>query len=225
MPCWTGRDRLARRNGGDVNEAADEQPRPGQRRALQLQWATIGWNVGEAFLTIGLGIAAGSLALIGFGFDSIIEVFASGIVIWHMRPHTDEERVARERRALRLVAVAFLLLAVVLVSASVRDLLTGREAGESLFGIGYLAVTALVMFGLAIWKGRVATLLGSSPLRAEARMTLLDGMLSVLTLSGLALNAALGWWWADPGAALVIAVVALNEARENWEEASEIGDD
>jgi divalent metal cation (Fe/Co/Zn/Cd) transporter len=210
---------------GDVSEAVDEQQRPAQRRALQLQWATIGWNVGEAFLTIGLGIAAGSLALIGFGFDSIIEVFASGIVIWHMRPHTSHERVERERRALRLVAVAFLLLAVVLVSASVRDLVTRREAGESLFGIGYLAVTALVMFGLAIWKRRVATRLGSSPLQAEARMTLLDGMLSVLTLSGLALNAAFGWWWADPGAALVIAVVALNEARENWEEASELGED
>jgi divalent metal cation (Fe/Co/Zn/Cd) transporter len=142
-----------------------------------------------------------------------------------MRPHTSHERVERERRALRLVAVAFLLLAVVLVSASVRDLVTRREAGESLFGIGYLAVTALVMFGLAIWKRRVATRLGSSPLQAEARMTLLDGMLSVLTLSGLALNAAFGWWWADPGAALVIAVVALNEARENWEEASELGED
>jgi len=205
-----------------VNGSTERPGSANQRRAIQLEWLTIGWNVGEAFLTIGLGIVAGSLALVGFGTDSIIEVFTSAIVIWHFRPHADHERVGRERRALRLVAVAFLLLAIALFTASLRDLLTGREAGESIFGIGYLAVTALVMFGLAAWKRRVAVGLGSSPLEAEATMTFLDGILSVLTLTGLGLNAWLGWWWADPGAALIIAVVALNEARENWEEAGEL---
>jgi len=190
-----------------------------------LEWATIAWNVGEAFLTIGLGLAAGSLALVGFGTDSIIEVFASSIVIWHMRPHADHERVERERRALRLVAVAFLLLAIALLVASSRDLITGREPGESIFGIWYLAVTAVVMFGLAIWKRRVADGLNSSPLHSEATMTFLDGVLSTLTLTGLSLNAWAGWWWADPLAALIVAIAALNEARENWVEAGELDDE
>lgn len=194
-----------------------------QRRAFWLEWATIAWNVGEAFLTIGLGLAAGSLALVGFGTDSIIEVFASSIVIWHMRPHAEHQRVDRERRALQLVAAAFLLLAIALFAASSRDLVTQRKAGESIFGIWYLAVTALVMFGLAIWKRRVADRLHSSPLQSEATMTFLDGILSTLTLIGLALHAWAGWWWADPAAALIVAIAALNEARENWQEAAELG--
>ena len=194
-----------------------------QRRALRLEYGTIAWNVGEAFLTIGLGIAAASLALVGFGTDSIIEIFASGVVLWHLRATSDEQHASRERTALRLVAGAFLALAVVLSIAAASDLLTARHADESPIGIAYLAVTALVMFGLATSKRRTADGLQSAALRSEARMTMLDGVLSVLTLSGLALNAVLGWWWADPAAALLVAVAALNEARENWEEASEIG--
>lgn len=194
-----------------------------ERRARQLEYGTIAWNVGEAFLTIGLGIAAGSLALVAFGTDSIIEVFASLVVLWHLRGATAEHALSRERLALRLVAGAFLALAVALSIAATNDLITGRRAGESHFGIGYLAVTALVMFALATAKGRIASALDSAPLASEAAMTRLDGLLSVLTLSGLALNAAFGWWWADPAAALIVAVAALNEARENWEEASELG--
>lgn len=189
-----------------------------RRRAHQLEYGTIAWNVGEAFLTIGLGIAAGSLALVGFGTDSVIEIFASFVVLWNFRD-TSDGGTNRERTALRLVAAAFTALAIVLLIAGLNDLLTGRRADESTLGIAYLAVTALVMFGLARWKQRTADALGSAALRSEAAMTRLDGMLSVLTLSGLALNAVLGWWWADPAAALVIAVAALNEARENWEEA------
>ena len=187
-----------------------------QRRALQLEFGTIAWNAGEAFLTIGLGIAAGSLALIGFGTDSIIEIFASVVVLWHFRDHS------RGRRALRLVAMAFLALSVVLSVAAVSDLVTGRQADESWIGIAYLGATAVVMFVLARWKLRIASALGSAPLRSEAAMTMLDAALSVLTLSGLALNAVLGWWWADPAAALLVAVAALNEARENWAEAGEL---
>jgi divalent metal cation (Fe/Co/Zn/Cd) transporter len=194
-----------------------------QRQALQLEYATIAWNVGEAFLAIGLGLAAGSLALIGFGTDSIIEVFASSVVVWHIRPGHATDRAGRTRRALRLVAVAFLALAVVLAIASVRQLLLGARAGESLAGIAYLAVTAAVMFGLAALKRRTATVLDSVPLRSEAAMTFLDGVLSTLTLIGLALNAAFGWAWADPAAALFVAVAAANEARENLREATQIG--
>ena len=193
-----------------------------QRRALRLEYTTIAWNFGEAILTIGLGIAAGSLALIGFGTDSVIEMFASSVVVWHVRPRHAVDRPGRTRLALRLVAAAFAVLAIVLSMVAVRDLLTGRRAGESPLGIAYLAVTALVMFGLAIAKRRTADKLGSAPLRSEASMTFLDGILSVATLTGLALNAVFGWWVADPAAALIVALAAFNEARENLNEAREI---
>lgn len=194
-----------------------------QRRALWLEYATIAWNIGEAFLTIGLGVAAGSLALIGFGSDSVIEVFASLVVVWHIRPGHETDHPERTRRALRLVAVAFVALAAVLALLAARDLLTGRRAGESPVGIAYLAVTAAVMFGLAVAKRRTAAALDSAPLRSEAAMTFLDGILSSATLGGLVFNAALGWWWADPAAALLVAVAAGNEARENMREARELG--
>ena len=202
--------------------AADGERALLQRRALLLEYGTIVWNAGEAVFTIALGIAAGSLALIGFGTDSIIEMFASSVVVWHIRPGHEHDHPERTRLALKLVAVAFLALGIVLAVVSVRDLVTGREAGESVVGIIYLAVTAVVMFVLAVAKRRTADALGSAPLKSEASMTFLDGILSTLTLTGLALNAWLGWSWADPMAALFVAVAALNESRENWREASEI---
>jgi divalent metal cation (Fe/Co/Zn/Cd) transporter len=193
------------------------------RRALRLEYATIAWNIGEAALTIGLGIAAASLALVGFGADSIIELFASAVVVWHLTPHHTADRPERTARALRLVAVAFLVLALVLIAVATRDLVTARRPDESPWGIAYLAVTAVVMFGLAFAKRRLAERLQSAPLRSEAAMTYLDGILATATMIGLVLNAALHWWWADPGAALIVAFAALNEARENWEEAEEYG--
>ncbi len=189
-----------------------------RRRALRLEYATIAWNVGEAVLTISLGVAAASLALVGFGIDSLVELFASAVVVWHLRAGRDDDP-ARTGRALRLVGAAFAVLAVVLAVVAARDLLTGRRPGESPWGIGYLAVTALVMLGLAELKRRTARRLGSAPLHSEARMTFLDGMLAGATLTGLALHAAAGWWWADPAAALLIAVAAAREAVENWSEA------
>jgi len=191
------------------------------RKALQLEYATIGWNVGEAFLTIGLGIAAGSLALIGFGSDSIIELFASGVVVWHLIPGHEVDHPERTALALRLVAVAFAALAIVLVSMSIRDLVSGRRPEESPWGIAYLGVTALVMFTLARFKKRLAERLDSAPLQSEASMTFLDGVLAAGTMLGLALNALVGWWWADPAAALLVGLAAANEARENWEEAGD----
>ena len=191
-------------------------------RALRLEYATIGWNVGEAVLTIALGTIAGSLALIGFGSVSIIEVFASSVVVWHMLPNHPVDNTDRTARALRLVAIAFGALAVALAFAGTRDLVMARKPDESPWGIAYLAMTALVMFGLAIAKHRLANRLDSAPLRSEATMTFLDGILSTATMTGLALNAALGWWWADPTAALLVAFAAANEARENWHEAAEI---
>jgi divalent metal cation (Fe/Co/Zn/Cd) transporter len=189
-----------------------------RRRALLLEYGTIAWNAGEAVLTIALGTVAGSLALVGFGTVSIVELFASGVVVWHVR--SDESaQPGRTKTALRLISVAFLVLAVALIAAAVNDLASGRRAGGSPWGIGYLAVTAVVMFTLAAVKRRTAVGLGSEPLASEATVTFLDGLLSVTTLIGLGLNAVLGWWWADPAAALLVAVAALNEARESWFEA------
>ncbi len=173
-------------------------------------------------LTISLGVAAASLALIGFGTDSIVEIAASLVVVWHLRPASAADGPRRTARALRLVAAAFAALAVVLATVALRDLATGRRPGESPWGIAYLAVTAVVMLALAVQKQRTARALASAPLRSEATMTFLDGLLALATLTGLALNAVLGWWWADPAAALAVAVAAGNEARDNWIEAAEL---
>jgi divalent metal cation (Fe/Co/Zn/Cd) transporter len=205
-----------------TNPSTDPDRRRLLRRAVGLEYATIGWNVGEAFLTIALGAIAGSLALIGFGSVSIIEVFASLVVLWHLLPAQHLDTPERTARALRLVAVAFAALSVALASAGIRDLVAARRPDESPWGIAYLAATALVMFGLAAAKHRVAGRLQSAPLRSEATMTFLDGMLSTATMTGLLLNAALGWWWADPAAALLVGVAAASEARENWTEAAEL---
>lgn len=192
-----------------------------QRLGLRLEYGTIVWNVGEAGLTIGLGIAAGSLALIGFGADSIIEVFASAVVVWHVRPGHETDSPQRTALALRLVGYAFAALAVALSIAAVRDLVTGRRPEESAWGAAYLVTAAVVMLALGLLKHRVARRLDSAPLRSEATLTMLDAALAAGTAAGLALNIAFGWWWADPLTALVVAIICVNEARENFEEAGE----
>jgi len=198
----------------EANEEALKQT------ALRLEYATIVWNVGEAVLTIALGSMVGSLALIGFGTVSIVEVFASSVVVWHLRSDNDRDYAARTSLALRLIAVAFGLLSLALIVAGVSDLASGRRAGESPWGIAYLAITAVVMFSLAIVKRSTAIRLDSEPLRSEATVTFLDGILSATTLAGLALNAYVGWWWADPAAALLVAVAAANESRQTWKEST-----
>ena len=187
-----------------------------ERLGRRLQWATIAWNIVEVFVTVGLGIAAGSLALVAFGLDSLVEVFASLVVIWHMNPGQAGHQARRDSRAVRLVGVAFAVLAAYLVVAGIRQLASHDVPESSPAGIAYLAATTLVMFGLAAWKRRVGTLLGSRPFRAEASMTFLDGCLAAGILGALALNLVLGWWWADPLAALVVGAVAAREALEAW---------
>jgi divalent metal cation (Fe/Co/Zn/Cd) transporter len=161
--------------------------------------------------------------LIAFGLDSLVEVFASLVVIWHMKPGAVGHHEDRDRKAMRLVGVAFGVLAAYLLVAGVRQLAAYEQPDGSPVGIAYLAVTAVVMFSLARWKRRVGRALDSDPFRAEASMTFLDGCLATSILTALALNLSLGWWWADPVAALLIGVVAAREARESWLEGSQPG--
>lgn len=188
------------------------------RRGLWLAALTITWNVIEAVVAISAGIAAGSVALVAFGFDSMIEVLSAWVVVWQFRGELrggyDEER---ERRALRLIAITFFVLAAYVVFESLRDLLfASSDADDSIVGIVLAALSLAVMPVLAWAKRRTAAQLGSSTLRADAQETLLCVWLSVALLAGLALNATLGWWWADPIAALVIAGFAAKEGLEAW---------
>lgn len=188
------------------------------RRGLWLAGLTIAWNLVEAVVAIGAGVAAGSLALVAFGFDSVIEVLSAWVVVWQFRGELrggyDHER---ERRALRFIALTFFVLAAYVVFEAGRDLL-GAEggAGESTVGIVLAALSLAVMPTLAWAKRRTALALGSPTLRADAQETLLCAWLSAALLVGLALHAAFGWWWADSVAALTIAGLAVNEGIEAW---------
>jgi divalent metal cation (Fe/Co/Zn/Cd) transporter len=183
-----------------------------QRRGRWLQRATITWNLLEVGVTIGLGIAAHSLALVAFGLDSLIEVFASLVVLWHM---ADSEGGAhRDHRAQTLVGWAFALLAISMIVTGIRSLVLGLEPGSSIWGMVYLAVTAVVMFVLATWKRSIGRVLQNGPFLAEARLTFLDGWLAVSILVALGLNHLLGWWWADALAAVVIGGIAAKEASD-----------
>lgn len=187
------------------------------RRGRTLQYLTIAWNLMEVFVTIGLGIAAGSLALIAFGLDSIVEVFASVVVIWYITGHADD---GRARRALRLVSVAFATLAAYLGGATTYSLVSGQTADSSPLGIAYLAVTAVMMFVLAALKRSTARAAHSPPMAAEASMTFLDGCLASGILLALVVNATAGLWWADPAAAALVAIFCAREAVATWRESA-----
>jgi len=192
-----------------------------EKRGLRLEYATIAWNAVEMVIAIGLGIAAQSLALVAFGLDTMVELFASGVVVWHLRhPGRDSDRVTA--KALRLVAWAFFVLAAVVTVGAVLALATSSAPDESTLGIAYLAVTAAVMLALGALKRTTGRRLESEPLAAEARMSIIDAALAVGVLLGLAANALFGWWWADPIAALLVAVAALREGRDNLAEAEEL---
>jgi divalent metal cation (Fe/Co/Zn/Cd) transporter len=174
----------------------------------------------EVVVTIALGVRAGSLALIAFGLDSVVEIFASTVVIRNLRDERRDPGDRRVHRSLRLIAAAFWVLAAFLVVISLRGLIRGDRPDNAPLGVAYLAITAFVMFGLARLKRVTADELGSEPLRAEANMTLLDGCLSTGILLALVLNAALGWWWTDAAAALLVAGFAVNEGVDHWRESA-----
>ena len=183
------------------------------KRSLRLAYATAGYNLLEGLVAVAAGAAASSAALIGFGLDSFIEVSSALVVIWQFRSRVPEQR---ERLALRLIALSFFALAAWICIDAVRSLLGQGEAQPSLVGIGLAAVSVVVM-PLLVWaKRRTGRELGSATVVADSTQTLLCTYLSAVLLVGLGLNALLGWSWADPVAALVIAVVALREGVSAW---------
>jgi divalent metal cation (Fe/Co/Zn/Cd) transporter len=182
-------------------------------RALRLEYLTIGWNIVEAVVALAAGVAAGSIALVGFGLDSVVEVFAASVVVWQLRGTLTP---ARDRTALRLIAVSFFVLAAYVTVEAGRDLLVGADAAESPLGILMAALSLVVMRWLAGTKRRTGEEMHSHTLVADAAETALCAHLSAILLGGLVLNATLGWGWADSVAALGIAVLALREGREAW---------
>ncbi|WP_338077191.1 cation diffusion facilitator family transporter [Cellulomonas hominis] len=189
------------------------------RRAVlrrRIRWvvaATIGYNVVEAVVALAAGRAASSSALIGFGLDSLVEVLSAAAVAWQFAAPDPE---ARERTAMRLIAVSFLGLAAFVTVEAGRALLVGAEPEHSTVGIVLAAVSLLVMPGLSWFERRTGRELGSASAVADSHQTLICSYLSAALLAGLVLNGALGWWWADPVAALVIAGFAVREGLEAW---------
>ncbi|SOE02037.1 cation diffusion facilitator family transporter [Blastococcus haudaquaticus] len=191
---------------------ADQRARLG-RRAQLLAGASVTYNVVEAVIAVSAGLAAGSVALVGFGLDSVVEVSSGLIILWQFRHRLPE---SRERQALRLMAVAFFALAAFVAVESARALFSGSEPDASPVGIG-LAVASLVVMPFLSWaQRRTGRALGSGAVVADGTQTLLCTYLSAVLLVGLVLNATLGWGWADPVAGLVIAVVAAREGVAAW---------
>lgn len=184
-------------------------------RARLLAYASLGWHLVEAAVAFGAGLAAGSVALVGFGVDSLIEALAGLVVLWLMAG-TRSASAPAERRAQRLIAASFLLLAAYVGVEAVRELVTAHHPAHSWVGIGLSVVTLATMPPLAIAKHRVADGLGSSATASESRQTMLCAYLSAALLVGLLANAVAGWWWADPVVALAIGAIAVRESREAW---------
>jgi divalent metal cation (Fe/Co/Zn/Cd) transporter len=184
---------------------------------LLLEYTTLGWNiVGVVVLAIA-AVAADSLALAAFGVDSLIEIVASAVVVWQLKGEQGSER---ERRALRIIAVAFVLLAVYIAVQATVSITSHTRPGHSAVGITWLAVTVVAMFVLASGKRNTGRRLQNPVLQTEARVTVIDGALAAAILLGVVLNATAGWWWADPLSALVILIYGLREARHAWAEAT-----
>ncbi|AVH56013.1 MULTISPECIES: cation transporter [Streptomyces] len=186
------------------------------RRIRLLVGATIAYNVVEAAVALTAGAAASSTALIGFGLDSVIEVSSAAAVAWQFSAGDHAVREARERRALRIIAMSFYALATYVTVDAVRTIAGAGDADRSFVGIGLAAVSLFVMPVLSAAQRRTGRELGSASAVADSRQTLLCTYLSAVLLAGLAANAAFGWTWADPVAALVIAGVAVKEGRDAW---------
>lgn len=200
---------------GTIDVSATSERARLERRARWLAWGGNAWHVVEFAIAVGAGIAAGSIALIGFGADSLVEALAGSVIIWLFTGGRGASHAA-ERRAQQLIAASFFVLAAYIAVESIRDLAGRHHPGTSWVGIGLAAFTALTMPLLARAKRQVAQHLKSSAAVKEAAQNQLCAYLSIALLVGLLLNALAGWWWADPAAALVIAAVAAREGRQSW---------
>lgn len=184
------------------------------RQGLSLEYITLGWNVIGAGIILWAALRASSVALAGFGLDSLVEIGASTVVIWELTGSGKE----RQKTALRLIGAAFFALAAYILLQSSRTLYLHVHPGTSPIGITWLVLTFIVMLLLAAGKARTGALLDNPVLQTEGRVTLVDAYLAGSTLLGLALNTVLGWWWADPLAGLVIVFYGLKEGRHAWAE-------
>jgi divalent metal cation (Fe/Co/Zn/Cd) transporter len=184
------------------------------RRGRRLEYFTLGWNMLEAAVAIGAGWLAGSIALVGFGVDSLIESFSGAILLWRLASPAHDE--SRERLSLRLVSVSFFLLAAYVCFEAIKSLLAAEPPKASVPGIVLAAVSLIVMPLLARAKRKVAADLGSHALVADSRQTDICAYLSAILLGGLALNALFGWWWADPIAALIMVPIIVREGFAAW---------
>jgi divalent metal cation (Fe/Co/Zn/Cd) transporter len=185
------------------------------RRVRRLTWLGLAWHGVEAAVAIGAGLAAGSIALIGFGADSLIEALAASVLIWRFASARSGSHAA-EHRAQRLISVTFYVLAAYIGIEAVRTFAGGDHPEVSYVGIGLSAFTLVTMPVLAGAKRRVGERLHSPATESEARQTSICAYLSAALLVGLGANALAGWWWADPSAALLIAAVAVREGRHAW---------
>jgi divalent metal cation (Fe/Co/Zn/Cd) transporter len=184
-------------------------------RGLSLEYFTVAWNLAEAVVALVSGAVAGSIALIGFGLDSLIEVSSGGVLLWRLHADHDEERRERvERSALKLVGLSLLLLAAYVAGDSIISLVRREAPERSLPGVALAIASLIAMPLLARAKRRVASALGSSALQADSRQTDICAYLSAILLLGLLLNASFGWWWADPVAGLVMVPLIAYEGSE-----------
>jgi divalent metal cation (Fe/Co/Zn/Cd) transporter len=180
------------------------------RRGFTLEYVTLGWNVAGIAVLAVTAVAARSVALAGFGLDSLIEIGASTVVIWELSGTGGD----RQRRALRLIGGAFVLLAAYLLAQSTIVLAAGYHPRHSVAGMAWTALTAAAMFTLAAGKASTGRALDNPVLRTEGRVTMVDGILATAVLAGLALNTAFGWWWADPAAGYVLVYYAVRETHD-----------
>jgi divalent metal cation (Fe/Co/Zn/Cd) transporter len=184
-------------------------------RGLRLEYFTLGWNLLEALVAVVCGVIAGSIALVGFGLDSVVEVSSGSVLLWRLRADRHaENRERAERSAVRLVGVSFLLLALYVAGDAIKTLLRRETPEESIPGIVLAIASLIAMPLLARAKRRVARGLNSRAMQADSRQTDICAYLSAILLGGLLLNAALGWWWADPAAALIMVPFIAHEGIE-----------
>jgi len=194
------------------------------RKALRLEYVLIAYNILEAVVSIGAGVAAGSIALVGFGLDSVIEVISAATLVWRLKGHrhADEEHESKiEKRALRVVGVTFFALGLYVLVESLKTLWFHEAPSESVVGIIVAILSLLIMPTLGFMKKKIGTQIGSAALKADAMETIICSILSAILLVGLGLNALFGWWWADPVAGLVMVGFILKEGWEAFESANE----